>query len=518
MESKKSIRMKLRLILGDQLNLQHPWFETVDQEVIYILMEMRQETDYAPHHIQKVVGFFGAMRHFTQVLKQQGHQVIYLKLDDTDNQQSLSANLNAVIKLQQITSFEYQAPDEYRLDQQLKTFCDGINLPTAMVDSGHFMTSREELSQFFEGKKQLILEFFYRNMRKQFNLLMQQGQPEGGQWNFDKNNRKKWKGNPAIPHAYIPKTEELNSLEQLINNAGVKTIGTLDTENYLFPFSREEALVQLTYFCEHLLVHFGDYQDALHTEEINLFHSRISFALNIKMISPLEVVEKVIAYYRQHEDEIELAQVEGFVRQIIGWREYMRGIYWKEMPAYAQKNALENDNPLPDFYWTAKTKMNCLHHSIQNSLDNAYAHHIQRLMITGNFALLAQVHPDAVDQWYLGIYADAIEWVQITNTRGMSQWADGGIVATKPYVSAASYINKMSNYCESCVYDKKKRLGEDACPFNSLYWNFLDDKKQYFAKNNRMAMMLRLLEKIPAQELTEIKARAGAILSNPDAY
>lgn len=510
--------MKLRLILGDQLNLQHPWFEVVDQEVTYILMEMRQETDYAPHHIQKVVGFFGAMRHFAKILKQQKHQVIYLKLDDTENQQSLSANLNALIEQKQITSFEYQAPDEYRLDQQLKIFCEGINLPTTIVDSGHFMTSREELSQFFEGKKQLILEFFYRNMRKHFNLLMQQGQPEGGQWNFDKNNRKKWKGSPAIPLAYIPKTEELSSLEQLIHNAGVKTIGTLDTKNFLFPFSREEALAQLNYFCEHLLVHFGDYQDALHTEEINLFHSRISFALNVKMISPLEVVEKVIAYYRQHEDEIELAQVEGFVRQIIGWREYMRGIYWKEMPAYAEKNALENHNPLPDFYWTANTKMNCLHHSIQNSLDNAYAHHIQRLMITGNFALLAQVHPDAVDQWYLGIYADAIEWVQITNTRGMSQWADGGIVATKPYVSAASYINKMSNYCESCAYDKKKRLGEDACPFNSLYWNFLDDKKQYFAKNNRMAMMLRLLEKIPPQELAEIKARAGAILSNPDAY
>ena len=510
--------MKLRLILGDQLNLQHPWFETVEEKVTYLLMEMRQETDYAPHHIQKVVGFFGAMRHFAQVLKQQGHQVIYFKLDDFENQQALPANLNAIIEQQQITSFEYQHPDEYRLDQQLKNFCEGLDLPTKVHDSNHFMTSREELSQFFEGKKQLILEFFYRNMRKQFNLLMEQGQPEGGQWNFDKNNRKKWKGSPAIPVAYIPKTEELQALEKLIHTAGVKTIGTLDTDNYLFPFSREEALAQLAYFCKHLLVHFGDYQDALHTEEINLFHSRISFALNVKMISPLEVVEKVIAYYRQHEDEIELSQVEGFVRQIIGWREYMRGIYWKEMPAYAEKNALENHNPLPAFYWTAKTKMNCLHHSIQNSLDNAYAHHIQRLMITGNFALLAQVHPDAVDQWYLGIYADAIEWVQITNTRGMSQWADGGIVATKPYVSAASYINKMSNYCESCAYDKKKRLGEDACPFNSLYWNFLDDKKQYFAKNNRMAMMLRLLEKIPAQELSEIKARAGAILSNPDAY
>ena len=292
----------------------------------------------------------------------------------------------------------------------------------------------------------------------------------------------------------------------------------MNTQNFLFPFSREEALEQLNYFCEHLLIHFGDYQDALHTEEINLFHSRISFALNVKLISPLEVVQTVIDYYRTHEAEIELAQVEGFVRQIIGWREYMRGIYWKEMPHYAEKNALDNHNLLPDFYWTGETKMNCLHHAISNSLDNAYAHHIQRLMITGNFALLAQVHPDAVDQWYLGIYADAIEWVQITNTRGMSQWADGGIVATKPYVSAAAYIHKMSNYCDSCVYDKKKRLGEDACPFNSLYWNFLDDKKQFFAKNNRMAMMLRLLEKIPPQELAEIKARAGKILTQPDAF
>ena len=510
--------MKLRLILGDQLNLHHPWFNTIDKNISYVLMEMRQETDYAPHHIQKVVGFFGAMRHFSHVLKTKGHQVIYLKLDDIENQQTLTGNLHYLIKKYNVTSFEYQYPDEYRLDQQLIKFCADLDFATAVFDSHHFMTSREELTQFFEGKKQLILEFFYRNMRKKFNLLMQHDQPEGGQWNFDKNNRKKWKGSPTIPLAYVPKTEELVSLEKMIHKAGVKTIGTLDREKFLFPFSREEALSQLIYFCENLLVHFGDYQDALHTQEINLFHSRISFALNVKIISPLEVVEKVIAYYRQHEDEIALSQVEGFVRQIIGWREYMRGIYWKEMPAYANKNALENHNDLPNFYWTGNTKMNCLHHSIQNSLDNAYAHHIQRLMITGNFALLAQVHPDAVDQWYLGIYADAIEWVQITNTRGMSQWADGGIVATKPYVSAASYINKMSNYCDQCAYDKKKRLGEDACPFNSLYWNFLDDKKQYFLKNNRMAMMLRLLEKIPAEELAEIKARAGAILSNPDAY
>ena len=510
--------MKIRLLLGDQLNINHPWFQEIDPEVTYVLMEMRQETDYAPHHIQKVVAFFGAMQTFAQTLKNKGHQVRYLSLDDHKNKQNLNENLSLLIKEMGATSFEYQFPDEYRLDEQLKDFCQNTAIETQAVDTHHFMTKRKDLADFFEGKKQLILEFFYRNMRKQFDFLMQQGQPEGGQWNYDKNNRKKWKGTPEIPLAYIPKTEELVALQNRITSAGVKTIGTMDTENFLFPFSREEALTQLDYFCTHLLVHFGDFQDALHTEEINLFHSRISFALNVKLISPLEVVQTVIDYYRANEDKIDLAQVEGFVRQIIGWREYMRGIYWKEMPHYAEKNALDNHNPLPDFYWTGNTKMNCLHHSISNSLDNAYAHHIQRLMITGNFALLAQVHPDAVDQWYLGIYADAIEWVQITNTRGMSQWADGGIVATKPYVSAAAYIHKMSNYCESCTYDKKKRLGEDACPFNSLYWNFLDDKKQFFAKNNRMSMMLRLLEKIPPQELAEIKARAGKILTQPDAF
>ena len=230
------------------------------------------------------------------------------------------------------------------------------------------------------------------------------------------------------------------------------------------------------------------------------------------------MVKTAIDAYRKTPEIISLSQTEGFVRQIIGWREYMRGIYWAEMPEYKAKNHMGNTNPLPDFYWTGKTKMSCLQHSINNSLEHAYAHHIQRLMITGNFALLAQIHPDAVDQWYLGVYADAIEWVQLPNTRGMSQWADGGIVATKPYISAAAYINKMGNYCGSCIYNKSQRTGETACPFNSLYWNFLDDKKELLKNNNRMSMMLRLLEKIPAEELYEIKSRAATIIANPDAY
>ena len=232
----------------------------------------------------------------------------------------------------------------------------------------------------------------------------------------------------------------------------------------------------------------------------------------------MEVVNAVINRYHQNPEAIALSQVEGFVRQILGWREYMRGVYWREMPDYKNLNQLENFNQLPDFFWTGKTKMNCLKESITDSLETAYAHHIQRLMITGNFALLIQCHPDEVDAWYLGVYADAIEWVQLPNTRGMSQWADGGIVATKPYVSSGAYIHKMSNYCEGCRYDRSQRTGENACPFNSLYWNFLDDKKEHFQKNNRMAMMLRLLEKIPGVEKEEIKKRALSVIENPDAF
>jgi deoxyribodipyrimidine photolyase-related protein len=512
--------MKLRLLLGDQLNVNHPWFSTVSHDVLYVIMELRQETDYVVHHIQKVVAFFGAMRHFAEHLTEKGHEVLYLRLDDPKNSLSLTQNLEKIISSHNINSFEYQAPDEYRLDDQLKSFCDQLSISSATVDTFHFLTTRDTLGDFYKGKKQLIMEYFYRQMRRKYSLLMEGENPEGGQWNFDKNNRNRWKGDPPIPPHYSPKVkqEELIQIKALLDQEGVKTFGYFEASHFAYPLDRAEALRQLDYFCTHLLPHFGDYQDAFHTDEVYLFHARISFALNVKMISPLEVVTTAIEHYRKEKERISLSQVEGFVRQIIGWREYIRGIYWKEMPNYEKLNVLENRFPLPDFYWTAKTKMNCMHHSIKNSLENAYAHHIQRLMIIGNFSLLAQLHPDAVDQWYLGVYADAIQWVQLPNTRGMSQWADGGIVATKPYVSAAAYISKMGNYCSGCSYDKSKRIGADACPFNSLYWNFLDDKKTHFKTNNRMAMMLRLLEKIPAQELVAIKKRAYEIIEHPDAF
>ena len=508
----------LRLILGDQLNLKHSWFYKKDKSTLYVLYELHQETNYVVHHIQKIVAFFSAMRAFASNLQNRGHQVIYFDINSNVSKISLEDNIKDLISEKDIVKFEYQLPDEYRLDEQLKSICKNINIPSKSFDTEHFLTTREELKSFFEGKKQLIMEFFYRNMRKKYELLMVQGQPLGGKWNFDKNNRKKWKGEPPIPQPFRTENEGNQQVYESIIKAGIKSIGTYDAESYLFPADREEALEQLNYFCENLLVHFGDYQDAMHTDERNLFHSRISFALNTKILHPLEVMGAVIKYYQMNQERIALSQVEGFVRQILGWREYMRGIYWREMPDYKTSNNLENFNSLPDFYWTGKTKMNCLKESITDSLDTAYAHHIQRLMITGNFALLIQCHPDEVDAWYLGIYADAIEWVQLPNTRGMSQWADGGIVATKPYVSSGSYIHKMSNYCEECQYDRSKRIGENACPFNSLYWNFLDDKKEHFSKNNRMAMMLRLMDKIPTLEKEEIKNRALSIIENPDEF
>ncbi len=508
----------LRLILGDQLNIKHSWFKKTDKNTLYCLFEMRQETDYVKHHIQKVIGFFAAMRQFSEGLKKQNHHVAYFNINDKQNTQNLSENLLYLIKSHSITHFEYIYPDEHRLDVQLEKFCESLNITSNVVSGEHFYTNREDLAVFFKGKKQHLMENFYRDMRKKHDILMVADQPEGGKWNYDKSNRNKWKGNQGdIPHYRLFKND-VTTIKKDIEKASIKTIGKFETKTFPYPITRIQALDQLKYFCEYLLVHFGDYQDAMHTDEDYLFHSRLSFAMNLKLIAPRDVVNTVMNYYRKHDDTINISQVEGFVRQVIGWREYMRGMYWANMPEYKQKNALENHNELPEFFWTGKTKMNCLKHAITNSLDNGYAHHIQRLMITGNYALLTQTNPDAVDAWYLGIYVDAIEWVQLTNTRGMSQFADGGKIATKPYVSSGSYINKMSNYCSGCLYNKSKKTEDDACPFNSLYWNFLDEKRIFLGNNFRMKMMYSLLDKMDTTVLQNIKKKAQHIIAHQDEY
>jgi deoxyribodipyrimidine photolyase-related protein len=508
---------KLRLILGDQLNSQHSWFRETDSNVIYCIFEMRQETDYVTHHIQKVTGFFAAMRNFAKELKIANHAVIYFNINDKKNTQSLVENLTILIEENNIEKFEYLSPDEYRIDQQIKIFCKNLPIDSRVFSSEHFYTEREDLETFFKGKKQFLMENFYRNMRKKHQILMIDKQPEGGKWNYDASNRKKWKGDTLIPQEINFDTNVEDILSD-IKKAKIETIGKINSKYFEYPISRKQAIQQLNYFCEHLLVHFGDYQDAMHTDKIYLFHSRISFAMNTKIISPKEIIDTVLETYRKQQDAIDISQVEGFIRQILGWREYMRGMYWMLMPEYKKENFLDNKNKLPKFFWTGKTKMNCLKNAINNSLENGYAHHIQRLMITGNFALLTQIHPDEIDAWYLGIYVDAIEWVQLPNTRGMSQFADGGKIATKPYVSSGSYISKMSNYCESCVYKKAKKFEDDACPFNTLYWNFLDEKQEKLSSNFRMKMMYSLLNKMSSEDRARIKEKANHIIENLDEY
>jgi deoxyribodipyrimidine photolyase-related protein len=504
---------KIRLILGDQLNHSHSWYQKVDPDTVYVMMEIRSETDYVRHHIQKIIAFFLSMRNFAAALEKTGHQVRYFRLDDPDNQQSFAANLEVISKEQGINHLEYQLPDEYRLDQELQKIAREQFDSYTVADTEHFLTRREEVGAFFQGKKQFLMESFYRSMRRKYGWLMEPNgkDPLQGKWNFDASNRKKLPPTVEIPEAPTF-GKEVGAYVRLLDQQGVETMGEVDPDNFQWPTSRKEALLVLEHFTRKLLPHFGDYQDALTDRDPFLFHSRLSFVLNVKLLSPKEVVDHTIAYWQDHQEEISISQIEGFVRQIIGWREYMRGIYWAQMPEYASLNFLDHQGALPAFFWTGKTKMACMKQAIRQSLETSYAHHIQRLMVTGNFALLAGVHPDEVDQWYLGIYLDALEWVQITNTRGMSQFADGGIVGTKPYVSSANYIHKMGDHCKGCYYDHKAKTGEKACPFNSLYWHFYDRHREKLEKNPRIGMIYRTWDRMDPEKKAALLQQAEEYL------
>jgi deoxyribodipyrimidine photolyase-related protein len=503
---------KLRLILGDQLNLNHSWFSEINKDVTYCMFEMEQESSYVKHHIQKIVGFFAAMRNFERELIKRGHQVVYYRIGDSRNMQELPANLNKLIEENAFEHFEYMLPDEYRLDRQLSEFCGKLSIPFDVIDTEHFLTSRTYLQEFFKDKKSYLMESFYRSIRRQYDILMDDDQPLGGKWNYDQSNRQSFKKGDQPVEFDVAVTDQTKLYDE-IQDADLDYFGSIDAANFIWPVSREQSLELLDIFLNEAMHSFGKYQDAMHTDFRFLYHSRLSFALNTKMLAPLEVVQATLSFWEAH-PEVGIEQIEGFIRQIIGWREYMRGVYWAHMPGYATMNFFENDHPLPSWYWTGKTKMQCLRKAITQSLETAYAHHIQRLMITGNFALLAGVDPDDLDAWYLGIYIDAIEWAEITNTRGMSQFADGGIVGTKPYISSASYINKMSNYCKSCYYDCKQKTGEKACPFNSLYWRFYNIHRDKLAKNARVSMMYRTWDKMDSSKQDAYLAQAEKYMQN----
>jgi deoxyribodipyrimidine photolyase-related protein len=516
----------LRLILADQLNPLHPWFDTLNPDTVYVLMEVRQETDHVLHHAQKVLAMFAAMRDLASQLREAGHRVRHVAIDDPSNRQSFTANLDALVAHYQATCVQYQAPDEWRVDAQLAEWAQaqaqpqaqrnqgsgsgsGSRLSVDMVDSAHFLTTRLEAAQLFAQRKQWLMEHFYRHMRRQHRVLLDAaGQPEGGQWNFDHDNRKPWPGTPPEPADWRTPHDH-SALWLSIQSAGVNTFGDPQADRLAWPLNRSEALQHLQAFITQALPHFGDYQDALTGKAWRLFHSLLSFALNVKMLHPREVIAAAEAAWRA--GHVPLAAAEGFIRQILGWREYVRGVYWAHMPGYDEHNHLGHTLPLPDWFWTGDTKMACMAQAVGQSLREAYAHHIQRLMVIGNFALLAGLDPQAVHRWYLGVYIDAIEWVELPNTLGMSQFADGGLLATKPYVSSAAYIDRMGDHCKGCHYNKKERLGERACPFNALYWDFHLRHDDKLRRNPRIGMVYKQIDKMDATQRQAIQDQAHAL-------
>ncbi|WP_409439413.1 cryptochrome/photolyase family protein [Psychromonas sp. GE-S-Ul-11] len=508
---------QLKLILGDQLNPLHSWFQQVDNDVVYIIAELQQEADYTKHHIKKITAFFAAMADFSDHLKKQDHQVCYLTLDETNEYQDLPDLLTALAKQYGCEAIHYQQPDEYRLRDQLHQMSKQITLPMFEEDTEHFLLPFEQLREHFTPKKHVRMETFYRFMRKRFDILMEAGKPQGGAWNYDANNRQSFSVSDLkkIPRPLIFDNPAKSYLTR-IEAHKVKTIGE-SSEQVDYPINRQQSLQLLHYFCEHQLPNFGNFQDAMTVNSPyswSLYHSRLSFSLNCKMINPMEVVQTALHAFTHSRGAITLPQIEGFVRQIIGWREYVRGMYWVNMPDYSSQNVLSASKDLPKYFWDGKTKMQCLKSAISQSLEHAYAHHIQRLMITGNFSLLAGIAPEQVDEWYLGIYIDAIEWVELPNTRSMALFADGGWIATKPYAASGNYVNKMSDYCKNCRYKVKEKVSADACPLNSLYWNFIDQHYDKFSKNPRMSFPVRNWDKIDNGQKIAIREKAANILAN----
>lgn len=523
----------IRLILGDQLNAGHSWYRQVDDSVVYVLAEMKQETDYCVHHIQKICAFFSAMREFAGALGAAGHRVLHLTLDDTADFADFPELLAFLAEQTSATSVVFQRPDEWRLQQQLCALVADSrfeNIAVQVADSEHFLVNWDEIPDYFEPNKSQRMEFFYRAMRKRYDILMVEGKSEGGKWNYDQDNRKRFKPNEIseIPVPFEYRNAVADIVERLTRHQ-VKTIGRLvsqvseaslesqqmsfdidksmadlsDELTIAWPITRSQSLRLLQHFCDVCLPNFGKFQDAMTCQtstKWSLYHSRLSFSLNSKMLHPMQVIDAALVAYRERPEQISLAQVEGFIRQILGWREFVRGIYWANMPQYGEANMLSAKRALPQWFWTGETNMRCMSEAITQSLDFAYAHHIQRLMVTGNFALLAGLSPDEVDAWYLGIYIDAIEWVEMPNTRGMVLFADGGLLGSKPYAASGNYMNKMSDYCTQCAYDVKQKTGEGACPLNSLYWHFLDRHQALLRKNPRMGISYSQWDRVPSDE------------------
>lgn len=502
----------LVLVLGDQLNADSSAFDGFDPALDAVWMaEVAEESEHVPSTQPRIAIFLAAMRHHRDALRARGITVHYASLDDTANTQTLSSELARAARLCGPDQLIITEPGEHRVRQALETAAVALGLPLAIRSDRHFLCTLERFHQHAADRKQLRMEFFYREMRRLHGVLLTaENEPEGGQWNFDHDNRgsfpKSGPGPLPKPVAFPPDPLTTEVLT-LVGTRFARHAG--DLKSFDWPVTPADAQRALADFITHRLASFGQFQDAIWTGEPWLYHSRLSAAMNLKLLDPRDVIRAAEDAFRT--GRVSLASAEGFIRQILGWREYVRGIYWLKMPAYGELNALGADQPLPGFYWTGKTEMACLSDAIGQTLQHGYAHHIQRLMVTGLYSLLLGVRPKEICAWYLGVYVDAVEWVELPNTLGMSQYADGGLMASKPYVATGNYIDRMSNACAGCRFDPAKRIGDKACPFTTLYWDFLLRHERLLAGNPRMGLQVKNLARLSPSEVSAIQKRAAEI-------
>lgn len=508
----------LVVILGDQLSFENPALKKVDKDRDTILMvEVMEEATYVEHHPKKIAFIFSAMRHFAKALEEKGFSVRYVELEDEHNSGSFTGEIKrAVDDIGSINKIYVTYPGEYRVLKAIEQWEHQTGCTTTILEDDRFYCCIDEFKRWAEDRKTLRMEFFYREMRKKTGILMDaDNNPEGGQWNYDHDNRNSLPDNIELPSRYQARPDEITKdVLALVERRFGHHFG--DLEGFGFAVTREEAKRALDHFIKDCLENFGDYQDAMAQDEPFLYHSLLSQYINAGLLEAREVVEKAVQAY--DDGKAPLNAVEGFVRQILGWREFIRGIYWYHMPGYDRENFLDATRGLPDFYWSGETDMNCMRQAITQTKENAYAHHIQRLMVTGNFALLCGIDPAEVNEWYLAVYADAYEWVEMPNVTGMALFADGGSFATKPYAAGGSYINKMSNYCQNCYYSVTKKNGERACPFNYLYWNFLIENQDKLKGNQRLAMIYSTLKRMSDEKLEAIERDAQRFLSKLKPY
>ena len=500
----------LVIVLGDQLDAQSSALQGFDaaQDVVW-MAEVAEESTHVGSAKQRIAVFLSAMRHFAQTLRAQGLPLEYIRMDDPDNRSTLALELERAIAQMKPAALVLTAPGDWRVLQSLRAVAKQHSLPLDLRDDTHFFSTVREFAAHAEGRKQLRLEYWYRELRHKHGILMEGKLPVGGQWNFDADNRESFgktgPQNLPPPSRFVP-DDITQEVMQLVNTRFAHHPGSL--QSFGWPVHRAQAVAALQAFIQERLPLFGRYEDAMWAGEAWLYHSHLSCALNLKLLSAREVVQAAQDAY--HAGQAPLAAVEGFIRQILGWREYVRGIYWLHMPGYLERNSLDAQAALPAWYWTGQTDMACLKDAISQTLEHGYAHHIQRLMVTGLYALLLGVKPQEVHHWYLSVYVDAVEWVELPNTLGMSQFGDGGLMASKPYVASGKYIQRMSNHCAGCKYDPAQSTGPKACPFTTLYWDFLMRHETLLKKNPRMAMQLKNLARLDDATRDAIATHASA--------